>query len=143
MGVLELLDTSPPAVMAARDVRYIVCGYPVSARGEAGYLSARSQVLEEMAAGNDARIVLVTNRSHDTTNLPLDIPVDILPVFFYAEPGKGAQINRAIFPCIFSSARANTVFYIYDNGHPILNSIRRSMRARGICYFDTPPDSAS
>jgi hypothetical protein len=113
------------------DIRHLVCGesgrYP-------SYQKARIRVIEETAAGGYSRIVLVTNRSHAAAEMALDVPLDILPVFDDGVPGGPCRIDRAILDCLFSSARRNTVFLIYETGHPILGALKKAMRKRGIAF---------
>jgi hypothetical protein len=66
--------------------------------------------------------------------LPLDVAVDVLPVFADADRGTGWRIDRAIFALLFASARSNTVFHVHDSRHPILIPILQAMRGLGIAY---------
>jgi hypothetical protein len=127
----DALPTSRP-----RDIRHlVVCAHPIRSHQSAVYLVARALVAWEYSEGDKARIVLITSRSGSLPPLPFDIPVDILPVFMASGPGRPSRIDRAVFSCIFSSVRADTVFHIHDSRHPILLPIVQSMRALGIAYY--------
>jgi hypothetical protein len=131
------------AAMAAaarpRDIRHlIICPLPIGPHQSAIYLAAREQVVRDCSRGDAARIVLVTNRSRDVGPLPFDIPVDILPVFTEPRQGHHTRINRAIFACIFSSVRPDTVFQIHASRHPILIPIIDGLRTLGIAYAVEP-----
>jgi hypothetical protein len=141
--MLTSVRSDVPMTMVAaaprpRDIRHlIVCPHPIGPHHSAIYLAAREQVVRDCSHGDAARIVLVTSRSRNVGPLPFDIPVDILPVF--TEPGRGqhTRINRAIFACIFSSARPDTVFQIHASRHPILTPIIDGLRTLGIAYSVT------
>jgi hypothetical protein len=133
----EAAVAHPPA---ATDIRHLVCGDPARLQRNQSYREARTRVLAETAAGERSRIVLVTNRSNAEPGMALDVPLEILPVFGAAVPGQPARIDRAILDCLYSSARGNTVFLIYETGHPILAFVERGMRERGIAFRRSRPD---
>jgi hypothetical protein len=129
------LPESVPRRDGPRDIRHlVVCSHPIRPHQSAAYLEARAQVVRESSAGDDARIVLVTARSHEAMQLPLDISVDVLPVFQEPSTGRRRRIDRGIFAYLFASARPNTVFHIHDSRHPILIPILQGLRALGIAY---------
>ena len=127
-------SVSPPK--AWRDIRHlVVCGNPIRPHQSAAYFAARALVTTESTAGDDSRIVLVTTRSREAIPLPLDVTVDVLPVFANAGLSQGWSIDRAIFAYLFASVRPNTVFYVHDSRHPILIPIMQGLRALGIAYL--------
>jgi hypothetical protein len=105
----------------------------------AAYLAARALVTSEASAGDDSRIVLITTRSREAMPLPLDIAVDVLPIFANADSGRSWSIDRAIFAYLFASVRPNTIFHIHDSRHPILIPIMQGMRALGIVHLGGRP----
>jgi hypothetical protein len=129
------LPEPAPSPHERRDIRHlVVCGHPIRPHQSAAYLAARALVAIECSAGDDARIVLVTGRWREAMPLPLDVAVDVLPVFADAGRGVGWRIDRAIFELLFASARPNTVFHVHDSRHPILIPILQALRALGIAY---------
>jgi hypothetical protein len=126
---------SAPRAHDRRDIRHlVVCGSPIRPHQSAAYLAARTLVARESSSGDDARIVLVTASSHEAMALPLDISVDVLPMFADMGGGRGWRIDRAIFAYLFASARPNTVFHVHDSRHAILVPILQGLRALGIAY---------
>jgi hypothetical protein len=119
--------------IAIRDIRHlVVCGHPVRPHQNIAYFTARDLVARESLAGDNARIVVLTTRLPEALPLPLDVHVDMLPVFTGLGHGQGARIDRVVFACLFESIRPNTVFHIHDSRHPILIPILRFLRALGI-----------
>jgi hypothetical protein len=125
-----------PSCNGWRDIRHlVVCGSPIRPHQSAAYFAARALVTREASAGDDSRIVLITTRSREAMPLPLDIAVDVLPVFASADSGRSWSIDRAIFAYLFASVRPNTIFHIHDSRHPILIPIMQGIRALGIVYL--------
>jgi hypothetical protein len=119
-----------------RDIRHlVVCGNPIRPHQAAAYFAARRLVIREASAGDDSRIVLITTRSREAMLLPLDVAVDVLPVFAEAGSARRWSIDRAIFAYLFASVRPNTVFHIHDSRHPILIPIMQGVRALGIVHL--------
>uniref|UniRef100_Q07KV4 Uncharacterized protein n=1 Tax=Rhodopseudomonas palustris (strain BisA53) TaxID=316055 RepID=Q07KV4_RHOP5 len=119
---------------AERDIRHLVCRPPDGF--DTDYLAARRHVLADLAAGLDSRIVLLTAKSRDAGGLPFDVPVDVIPAFACADDDDDGAAGF-----IFASARPGTVFLICDNGHPLLNRIRRGMLAHGIRFIEYSIDA--
>jgi hypothetical protein len=135
MPMLVQPESAPP-LNGWRDIRHlVVCGDPIRPHQSAAYFRARALVASESTGGDDSRIVLVTARSREAIPLPLDIAVDVLPVFANGGLGQGWSIDRAIFAYLFASVRPNTVFHVHDSRHPILIPIMQGLRALGISYL--------
>jgi hypothetical protein len=56
-------------------------------------------------------------------------------------PGQRLRVDLAIVSCLFSSAHENTLFWIYETGHPVLAMLKREMRQRGIQFRPNPANS--
>jgi hypothetical protein len=134
METPALHESAPPRV-DRRDIRHlVVCGRPIRPHQSAAYFAARALVAHECSSGDNARIVLVTVSSREAMPLPLDISVDVLPMFSNTSGDRAWRIDRAVFSYLLASARPNTVFHIHDSRHAILIPILQRMRALGIAY---------
>jgi hypothetical protein len=125
----------------AADIRHVVCGRSAGLQDSNCYREARFRVLAETAAGERSRIVLLTDRCHEAPEIAIDVPTDIFPMFCLVAPGSTLRIDRAIVNCLFSSVHENTLFWIYETGHPIWAMLKREMRERGIQFRPNRPNS--
>jgi len=135
MKTSDMPESSRPVAIRGKDVRHlIVFRAPSCPQANLAFFIARDLARREIAAGDHPRLVLITNRTHDLAGLPMDLPIDVLPVFTGPQPGRTLRISREVFSCIFSFADANTLLYVHGSRHPIIHSIIQYSRSRGIQY---------
>ena len=127
-----------PHRMAPLDIRHIViddCHHPLRANGV--HHVARMLTLEQIEAGDHARIVLFRAPEGETFDEVADVRTDLLPLIGSKLLGRLVRLAPKILTTLLAGANPRTIFHIHGARQPLLWSLSRALRQRGYPYAIT------
>jgi glycosyltransferase involved in cell wall biosynthesis len=123
---------------APLDIRHIViddCHHPLRANGV--FQVARMLTLEQIEAGDDARIILFRASNAAAADDVLDVRADLLPLAGLKLLGRVVRLAPQIVTTLLSGAGPRTIFHIHGARLPLLWSLSREFRRLGVPYAIT------
>jgi len=137
---LELARTSRHIAPAAKlDIRHLVfdmcSSHDLKANGV--YHVARRLAAEQIAAGQDARIIFLREEDRQMPSEPSDVPMQVLELAGRKVLGRRVSINGDILRAMTAGAGRTTVFHIHAARQPLLLPIIVRLRRLGIPYAMT------
>jgi glycosyltransferase involved in cell wall biosynthesis len=148
-GVLRPVDTalSDPRIHetkpASLDLRHLVVrppdAHPNEANGVIGV--ARELVLEQRAAGERARLIMIAKSDAAAGSTgpvsDCDIPTQLVPLAGLAVAGRIVRLRRRLVESLLLNVDKTTVFHIHGGREPFLAGVALALRRRGIPYAVT------
>jgi glycosyltransferase involved in cell wall biosynthesis len=123
---------------APLDIRHIViddCLHPLRANGV--YQVARLLALEQIRAGDDARIVLFGAPDRAVEDSVLDVRTDLLPLIGGKFLGRVVRLSPKILTTLLARTGPRTIFHIHGARQTLLWWLSRALLRRGLAYAIT------
>jgi len=143
MAANRLLEAGRPAAahirVAARaslDIRHVVIDdagpHPSAANGI--HHVVRKIAREQIAAGDDPRIIILRRPNMAGEPEPVDLPTLILPLDGPMLMGHMVGIVPQIVAALTAGAGPETMFHIHTARQPVLTSLVRELERRGLAF---------
>jgi glycosyltransferase involved in cell wall biosynthesis len=134
---LDAASTARPASpRASLDIRHIVIDaagpHPSAANGV--HHVVRRMVREQLAAGDDAKILFLRSPDQDGGGEAVDLPTLILPLDGRRLAGRVWSLAEPIVAAMTAAAGAGTVFHIHTARHMLLPFLARALSRRRLPF---------
>ena len=130
----ETARSAPPR--ASLDIRHVVIDdagpHPSAANGV--HHVVRRMAREQIAAGDDAKILFLRSHDQDGGGEAVDLPTLILPLDGRQLAGRVYDLAEPIIAAMTAGAGPNTVFHIHTARQLLLPSLARALARRGLPF---------
>lgn len=133
------VEASPPAAPLEKDIRHLVfdmcASHDLKANGV--YNVARRLAAEQLAAGENAKIVFLREAAREIPKETVEVPIDFLTLAGRKLLGRRISMNGDILDAITAPGKKPLFFHVHAARQPMLLPVILRLRKLGIPYAMT------